>query len=186
MVGLSALWLPILLSAVVVFVVSSIIHTVLPWHKNEYPAVPDQDRVMDALRPFGIRPGDYMIPRAKDAAEMRSPGFADKLSKGPVMIVTVIPNGPMSMGKSLGLWFLYAVIVSVLAGYVAGAALPVGAEYLRVFRFVGVTAFIAYSVALWQMSIWYQRDWGITLKVTVDGLVYALLTAGLFGWLWPR
>jgi hypothetical protein len=35
------------------------------------------------------------------------------------------------------------------------------------------------------MSIWYHRSWGTTLRYTVDGLVYALLTAGIFGWLWP-
>jgi hypothetical protein len=55
-----------------------------------------------------------------------------------------------------------------------------------VFRFAGTTAFIGYSVALWQMSIWYRRAWSTTIKATVDGLIYALLTAGVFGWLWPR
>ena len=54
------------------------------------------------------------------------------------------------------------------------------------FRFVGVTAFLAYAAALWPMSIWYRRSWLTTFKGTVDGLVYALLTAGTFGWLWPR
>ncbi len=98
----------------------------------------------------------------------------------------VIPNGPISMGKSLALWFLYTVVVSLFAAYVAGRALPLGAEYLQVFRFAGVTAFVGYSVALWQMSIWYRRAWSTTIKATVDGLIYALLTAGTFGWLWPR
>jgi hypothetical protein len=64
--------------------------------------------------------------------------------------------------------------------------LPAGSDYLRVFRFAGTTAFIAYSAALWQMPIWYRRSWVITIKATVDGLIYALLTAGTFGWLWPR
>jgi hypothetical protein len=35
-------------------------------------------------------------------------------------------------------------------------------------------------VALWQMSIWYRRAWSITLKATVDGLIYALLTVGIW------
>jgi hypothetical protein len=102
------------------------------------------------------------------------------------MILTVVPSGPMSMGRNLVLWFLYCVVVGLLAAYVAGRALPVGAAYLRVFQFVGVTAFVGYSVALWQMSIWYRRAWSATIKATVDGLIYALLTAGTFGWLWPR
>src|SRR5574340_1152165 len=118
MTGLSSLWLPILLSSVLVFVVSSIIHMALPWHKNEYPKVPDEDKVMDALRPFAIPPGDYMMPRAATAQEMRAPEFAEKLKKGPVMVFTVIPNGPVSMGKSLILWFVYSVVVGFFAAYI--------------------------------------------------------------------
>ncbi len=186
MTGLSSLWLPILVSSVIVFVASSIIHMASPWHKSDYPKVPNEDKVMDTLRPLAIPPGDYMIPRPSSRQDMQSPEFAEKLKKGPVMIVTVLPNGPRGMGKYLVQWFLYSIVVGFLAAYVAGRALPLGAEYLRVFRFVGATAFIAYSVALWQMSIWYHRSWLTTFKGTVDGLIYGLLTAGTFGWLWPR
>ena len=186
MVTLQALWLPILLSAVIVFVVSSIIHMLLPWHKSDYPKVPEEDKLMDALRPLAVPPGDYMIPRASSMQDMRSPEFAAKLQKGPVLILTMMPNGPFAMGKSLVFWFLYSLVIGIFAAYVASRALPAGADYLRVFQLTGVTAFIAYSLALWQMSIWYRRAWRITLKATVDGLIYALLTAGTFGWLWPR
>ena len=186
MTGLSALWLPILLSSVIVFVVSSIIHMASPWHKNDYPKVPNEDKVRDALRPLAIPPGDYMVPRASSSQEMRSPEFAEKIKQGPNMVLTVIPNGPWPMAQNLTLWFLYAVVVGVFAAYVAGRALPAGAAYLSVFRFAGVMAFVGYSVALWQMSIWYRRAWSTTIKATVDGLIYALLTAGTFGWLWPR
>ena len=186
MVGLQALWLPILLSAIIVFIVSSVIHMLLPWHKSDYARVPDEDKLMGALRPLALPPDDYMVPRPSGRQEMRSPEFAAKIQKGPVLMLTVLPNGPMPMGKSLALWFLYSLVVGVFAGYVAGRALPVGAEYLRVFQLAGATAFIAYAAALWQMSIWYRRGWDITIKATVDGLVYALLTAGAFGWLWPR
>jgi len=186
MTGIDALWLPVLLSSVIVFVASSLIHMVLPWHKNDYPAVPNQDRVMDALRPFAIPPGDYMIPRPASRQDMRSPEFTEKLKKGPVLMMTVMPSGPMGMGKNLAQWFVFSVVVGIFAAYVAGRALPSGAHYLQVFRFVGVTAFIAYTFALWPMSIWYKRAWSLTIKATVDGLLYGLLTAGTFGWLWPR
>lgn len=186
MVALSMLWLPILLSAVIVFVASSIIHMALPWHKNDYLAVPDQDKVMDALRPFGIPPGDYMLPRCATMEEMKTPEFREKLNKGPVAIMTVMPNGQWSMGRNLVLWFLYSVVVSFFAAYITSHALPPGAHYLRVFQLVGATAFIGYALALWQMSIWYRRAWSTTLKATVDGLIYALLTAGVFGWQWPN
>jgi hypothetical protein len=186
MTALSALWLPILLSSVLVFVASSLIHMASPWHKSDFPRMPNEDRVMDALRPLAIPPGDYLIPRPSSRQEMGSPEFADKMKKGPVLLMTVMPNGPVSMGRNLVQWFLYCAVVGFFAAYVSGRALPVGAPYLHVFRFIGATAFIGYSVALWQMSIWYRRAWSATLKATVDGLLYALLTAGVFGWLWPR
>ena len=99
--------------------------------------------------------------------------------------MTVFPNGPFAMGRSLVLWFVYSVIVGIFAAYVAGQALPAGAHYLKVFQFVGVTAFACYTVAGWQASIWYRRSWFTTAKNTFDGLLYALVTAGFFGWLWP-
>ena len=186
MTGLAALWLPILLSSVFVFLASWIIHMLPLWHKNDYPKMPNEERVMDALRPLAIPPGEYMVPRCSSHKEMKSPEFIEKLKKGPVMMLSVWPNEPPSMGKSLVLWFLYVVVVGIFAAYVAGRALPIGAAYLHVFRFAGVAAFLGYSVALWQTSIWYRRPWSITAKMTFDGLIYALLTAGTFGWLWPR
>jgi hypothetical protein len=186
MTALHLQWLPILLSAVIVFVVSSIIHMLLPWHKNDYPKLANEDAVGDALRPLAIPPGDYMIPRPSTPKEMGSPEFIDKMTKGPVLMMTVIPNGPPSMTSNLVQWFLYSLVINVFAAYLTGRALPVGAHYLQVFRFVGTIAFVAYSFGLWQLSIWYHRSWSITLKSTVDGLIYALLTAGTFGWLWPR
>ena len=182
----SALWLPILLSAVFVFVASSIIHTMLPWHKDDYRKVPNEGEVMDALRPFATPPGEYMVPMWSGSADMKSPEYAAKLKKGPVMMLTVLPNGPIFMGKSLAFWFLYLIVVNTFAGYVAWHALYGGASYLQVFRFAGATSFLAYASALWQMSIWYHRSWCTTIKETLDGLIYAGLTAGTFGWLWPR
>jgi hypothetical protein len=186
MVGLSALWLPILLSPVIVFVVSSIIHMATPWHKGDYLQMPSEDKAMDALRPLAIPPGDYMVPRPSSVQEMRSPEFVDKMNKGPVLVLTVMPNGSVAMTKSLVLWFLYSAVVGLFAAYVASRALPVGAPQARVFLLTGVTAFVGYSVALWQMSIWYRRAWNTTIRATVDGVIYALLTACIFGWLWPR
>jgi hypothetical protein len=185
MTSLASLWLPILLSAVVVFIASSIIHMGPLWHRTDYPRMPDEDRVRAALGPLAIPPGDYMVPRPANAAELQSPGYLEKLRQGPVMVVTVLPNEPASMARSLSLWFVYLLLVSWLAAYVTGRALPPGAAYLRVFQIAATTAFIGYAAALWQMSIWYRRAWSTTLKATVDGLIYALLAAGVFGWLWP-
>lgn len=186
MVGLTSLWLPILVAGVIVFVASSLVHMLLPWHKGDYPRLKDEDRLRDAVRPLAIPPGDYMVPRPATRDEMRSQAYADKVKAGPVMILTVLPNEITPMGRSLSQWFVYLLVVGVLVAYVTGRALHPGARYLEVFRFAGATAFVAYACALWQDSIWYRRAWRITLNYTLDGLIYALLTAGTFGWLWPR
>jgi len=186
MTALSALWLPILVSAVAVFVVSSIIHMTPLWHKTDYPRFANEDRVLDALRPIGLPPGDYMMPRPASSAEMRSPEFKEKMKQGPVALLTVMPNGPISMGRPLAQWFVFLIVVGIFVAYIASRTLPAGTPYMRVFQIVGATAFIAYSLALCELSIWYRRSWSLTLKAWLDGLIYALLTAGTFGWLWPR
>ena len=185
MVGLASLWMPILLAAVAVFVASSIIHMATPWHKGDFPKLANEDAVAAALRPLPIPPGDYAIPRALSNAEMKSPEYLDKLNRGPVVFMTVLPNGPIDMGRSLVLWFIYSLVVGVFAAYVAGRALPAGAPYLDVFQLAGTTAFVGYVLALWQMTIWYKRSAAATFRSSVDGLIYALVTAGMFGWLWP-
>ena len=186
MTALQLLWLPILLSSVVVFIMSSVIHMASPWHKNDYPKVPNEDKMRDVLRPLAIPPGDYLIPRPSSRQEMRSPEFIEKMKKGPVMMFTVMPGGSMAMGKQLAQWFLFSVVVGIFAACVAGSALPPGASYRAVFHFAGLTAFAGYTLALWPMSIWYRRSWITTIKATVDGLIYALLTAGVLAWLWPH
>lgn len=186
MTSLTALWIPIVLSAVLVFIASSVIHMATPWHKGDYLGVPQEDRVIAALRPLAIPPGDYMLPKPADMQAMRSPEFIEKRNQGPVMVLTVLPNGVMGMGALLAKWFVYLVVVALFAGYIASRALPVGADYLAVFRFVGASAFLGLALALWQMTIWYSRSMGTTIRSTIDGLIYAGIMAGTFGWLWPR
>ena len=186
MVPMTSLWLPILLSAVIVFVASSLMHMVLRYHRKDYDRLPKEDEVLAALRNAGVPPGDYLFPWAGSPAAMKDPVYVEKRKRGPAGLVTVMKGGMPSMGPYLAKWFVFCAVVGVLAAYIAGRALAPGASYLEVFRFAGCTAFIAYSVALWQNSIWYGRRWSTTLKSNVDGLVYGLLTAGVFGWLWPK
>lgn len=186
MVPLTSLWMPIVVASVVVFLASFLMHMVLKYHESDYGKLDAEDDVMAALRAAGATPGDYLVPRGEGPSSMKDPEFIEKWSKGPAALITVLPAGPPTMGKQLVMWFVYCLIVSVFAGYIAGRALAPGAEYLAVFRFAGAVAFIGYSVALLQNSIWYSRQWSTTLKSVFDGLIYGLLTAGCFGWLWPR
>ena len=184
MVSVTSLWLPILVAAALVFVVSSVIHMLLGYHAADYGAVPAEDDVQAALRKFSLSPGDYMVPCPKGSKPTQD--FIDKHRRGPALLMTVMPAGEMAMGAQLAMWFVYCVVTGTLVGYVAGIALPAGADYRAVFRLASTVAFIGYVLALWQMSIWYRKSWGSTLRSTLDGLIYALLTAGVFGWLWPR
>ena len=186
MVPIHALWLPILLSAVIVFVASSIIHMALPIHKNDYRKLPDEEKVLDGLRTAGVTPGrEYRFPYCTQK-EMKSPETNEKFKRGPVGLLIIMPNGAMSMGKFLGQWFLYCVVVSIFAAYLTGRTRAPGTEYLEVFRVAGCTAFIGYALAQAQNSIWRGVTWGGTLKHMLDGLIFGLLTGGTFGWLWPR
>lgn len=183
MVSIMSLLIPIVASAVLVFLVSSVIHMFLGYHANDFVAVPDEEAVRAALR--SLPPGDYGVPYSGSMEGMRSPEFAEKMKQGPVVLMTVSPAGPMTMGKELTLWFVYCLVVSVFAAYIAGRALGPGADYLDVFRFTGATAFAGYALAQWQSTIWYRRSAMTSVKNTFDGLIYALVTAGVFGWLWP-
>ena len=186
MVPIHALWLPILLSAVIVFVASSIIHMVLPVHKSDYRKLPDEAKVLDNLRAAGVTPGrEYRFPFCTQK-EMKSPEAIEKFKRGPVGLLVIMPSGTMKMGKFLGQWFVYCVVVSIFAAYLTGRTRAPGTEYLEVFRVAGCTAFIGYALAQAQNSIWRGVTWGVTLKHMLDGLIFGLLTGGTFGWLWPR
>jgi hypothetical protein len=186
MVPIFSLWLPILLSAVIVFLASSLIHMVFRYHSTDLRKLPDEDAFAEAVRKLNIPAGQYMMPHAASPKEMNTPEFQEKVKKGPGVILAIWPGGRPSMVTNLVQWFLYSVIVGIFAAYVAGRALQSGAPYLAVFRFAGVTAFACYAIGGWSESIWYKRAWSTSLKNTLDGLIYALLTAGVFGWLWPR
>lgn len=185
MVALASLWLPILLSAVVVFAASFLLHMVLPYHRSDYRNTPNEPAVLDALR--HIPPGDYMAPHGGGPAAMKDPAFQEKLKRGPMVMLTVLPPwSSKAFPKALAQWFVYSIVVGIFAAYVTGRALGPGTEYPEVFRFAGTTAFLGYGLALAQQSIWSGRRWSTTAKSMFDALLYGLLTAGVFGWLWPR
>lgn len=186
MTSVSALWLAILLSSVLVFLASSVIHMASPWHKSDYPRSPRESEILDALRPLAIPPGDYFMPRPASMADMKSPAFIETANRGPVVLMTVFPNGIAPMGGTFVKWFVYLLVVSAVAAYVAATALPPATPGGPVFRIVFATAFAGYALALWQLSIWYRRNLAITAKSTVDAVIYAAITGAVFVWLWPK
>jgi len=186
MVPVLSLWLPILLSAVFVFLVSAFFHMVLPYHQQDFRKLAKEDDFLASMRSLAVAPGDYVAPCGGSMKAMKDPAFVAKWKQGPIVFLTVMRPEQANMGASLAGWFVYSLVISVFAAYIAGRALAPGTHYLQVFRFAGATAFLGYAAALWQNTIWYKRALSTTLKSTFDGLVYGLVTAGTFGWLWPR
>src|SRR5207245_6802439 len=185
MVPLTALWLPILLSAIIVFVASFIMHMLLPYHRSDYQKLPDEDKLLAALRAAGLKRGLYVFPFCAHK-EMKSPAMIEKYKQGPVGMLTVLSSGPPAMPKFLGMWFGYCLIVGFFVAYLTGRTVTPGAPYPAVFRVAGTAAFLAFGLGPLVNSIWKGQSWSMTLKEAFDGLVYSLLTAGTVGWLWPR
>ena len=186
MIPLTALWLPILLSAVIIFFASSIVHMVLSYHKSDYRKLPDEDPVTDAIRGAGVTRGPaYFFPYFS-FKEMKSAPVIEKMKRGPVGLLTVLPSGPPAMGKNLVQWVLYCVVISIFAAYLSGRTLAPGTPFLQVFRIVGITALLGYGAAHAQESIWNGRSWLVTFKHLFDSAIYAALTAVTLGWLWPK
>jgi hypothetical protein len=186
MVGITGLWLPIGLSAILVFVASAVIHLVLRYHHADWKAVPSEDKVRETLRSVGLAPGNYIFPHCGPPGAMSREELAAKFEKGPAGFLFIAPPGGPAMGKRLAQWFVYTIVAGILVAYVTGRTLATGADYLQVFRVAGTVAFLTYAGAEPLASIWKGVNWSTTVRHVADGLVYALLTAGSFGWLWPR
>lgn len=186
MFSLASLWLPILLSAVFVFIASSLIHMVLKYHNSEYRQLANEDEVRDAIRKANPAPGQYVMPHCLDMKDMGGEDMQKKYADGPVGLIYLRPNGPPKIGSPMVSWFLFTVVVALFAGYIGYVTLPAKTHYLTVFRVVGSAAFMAYGLGTIPGAIWMGRPWSAIIKEIVDAVIYALLTAGTFGWLWPR
>lgn len=183
MVPLVDLWLPTLVAAVAVFVVSSVVHMALPIHKGDMKKLPGEGELLAAMRAQGVKPGSYMFPACDSMKDMETPEMKAKYAQGPIGNITVLAS--MSIGRSLGQWFVLALVISALAAYVAGIALGPGADAKTIFRITSCAAFLGYSCSHAQDSIWKGLSWSITAKFVFDGLLYSLATGAVFAWLWP-
>ena len=176
-----SLWLPILVSAVFVFIAGADIWMIMPWHKTDWSKTADEEAVRGALKSTG--PGMYTVPNCPDPSAFKDPEMQQKLIDGPQAFITVVPSGIPTMGGKLALMFVFNLVVSIVCAYLLSRTVTADADYLTVFRVTGNVAFIAYGFAYVQESIWFGRSWSMTVKTFVDALIYAVLTGGVFGWL---
>jgi hypothetical protein len=184
--ALLSLWLPILLSAAVVFVISSLIHMVFKWHASDYNTLPNEDAVRTAIRAGNPGPGRYVMPFCKEMKDMGSEAMKQKYVEGPVGHVTILPNGVPAMGKYLGQWFLWTLAVAVVAALLTVGIFDLDPKRVRAATklFAAVT-FIAHGFGTVTESIWMGRSWSSSAKHLLDAALYAIGSGAVFYWLWP-
>ncbi len=181
------LWLPILLSGIIVFIWSAISWTLLPWHNAEWKGLPNAEGVRDLLKAAGWKPGQYAFPWVDDPKARRSPEFMAKMGEGPTGHVIIMKPGPLSMGGNMVQGVIFNIVVSFFAAYVVWHALGAYPQpYLRIFRLIGATGFMAYAFAKVPDSIWFGRPWKSWVYDAIDALIMGCLMGGVFGWLWPH
>lgn len=183
---LDQLWIAIGVSAVMVFVASSAIHMVLKWHNSDYLKLRNEDEVRAAVRAANPEPGQYVLPHCSDMKEVQKPEAQAKFKEGPVGFLILRASGVPRMGPSLGLWFCLNLVIAFLAAYLASRTLPSGASFLQVCRVVGTVTFLAYAGGSVQGGIWMGKPWSSVAKDIGDGIIYGVVSAVVFGWLWPR
>lgn len=186
MISLTQLWIPIVLSAVLVFAASSLIHMVFKWHNPDFRKLANENEVRAAIRSSSPAPGQYLVPYCSDPKEMKSPEMQRKFTEGPIAFLTLRPPGAPSMGTPLALWFALNLVIAFVAGYLASRTVPFGASFLTVCRVVSIVTFLAYACGALQSAIWMGKPWRSAAKDVLDAFIYGLVGAVAFAWLWPR
>jgi hypothetical protein len=184
MTPITSLAVPILVATVVVFVLSLIIQTAMPWHKRDFDNVPDDDEFLGAIRQLNIPPGDYTVPSPRLPNGARNPEFVEKWAKGPSVTMTVIPPSD-NMGRYMGQWFAFTLLVAAIAGWVTATIVRPGGDDHAVFHYGAIITFLCYSLGAWPLSIWYHRKWSTAFKSAFDAILYGVATGMVFSWLWP-
>ena len=94
-------------------------HTLLPYHRGDYRQLPDEDKLLTALRAAGLNRGLYIFPFGTHQ-DMKSAALREKYQQGPVGMMTIFPSGLPVMPKFLSLWFAYCLIVGIVVAYLTG------------------------------------------------------------------
>ena len=182
---LAHLWLPILLSAVFVFIASSILHMVIrAWHGPDCKAFANEADVGAAIRAGNATPGMYLLPYCTPES-MKTPEAAEKLRQGPVGIVYLRSPGMPNMGRFLGQWFVFCLVVSLLCALLAAHVIAPAADHHVVFHVIALAALLGHAMGPFPSAIWWGQSWRSAFKHAVDGLIYAIITGLTFSWLWP-
>lgn len=186
MVTIGELWQAVAVATVLTFLLGAVLHMMVPLHAKDFAPLPDEAGTLARLRDASLPPGAYLFPAPASPKDMGTPEFKAKVERGPVGIMFLRRPGPFSMGPSLGLQLGYHALISLMVAYLAGRTFGPGADYLRVFQVAGTAATLAYSTGALPFAIWYRPPARFVVTQLIDGVTWGLITAGAFGWLWPR
>jgi hypothetical protein len=185
MVSLMQLWLPILLSAVFVFIASSLLNMLLSfWHRSDYHGFSNEDEVRAAMRKGMNGGGMYNVPFCLPD-KMNDPEMLKKMEEGPLAMVSLKPGAKFNLGVPLLQWFLLCLLISLIAAMLS-MVLPVGAPPSHVFHTLALAGLLGHSMGPITSGIWWAHPWRSVFKYIVDGIIYALIIGATFMWLWPQ
>ena len=180
---LAALWMPILVSAVAVFFASFVSWVLIGHHNPDWRELANESDVADWVRD-NIRPGRYLFPCARTKEQMENESKKQLLANGPWGTINIWDKAP-NMGKNLGLTFSFYLVTSFFVAYLATISLDPGAGFGRVFQVTGTAAILAHCFAFMPNNIWFGTPKRAILFDVLDGVVYAMITAAIFGAMWP-
>jgi hypothetical protein len=179
--SLVSLWLPIIASGVALFFASWAAWMLLPHHKPEWQGLPNEEGLLQSLRSAGVPPGQYMFPYACKPEDWKNEEFKRRMETGPNGTLTIWKSPP-SMGVNMACTLAFFTIANFVIAYLAGMALPPGADFMTVLRFVGTAGILTYGTANILNGIWFGRK---MVADIVDGIAYGLITGLIFAALWP-
>src|SRR5687767_1930042 len=187
MVTLPELWLPIVLSAVAVFIASALAWMLMPHHKGDFKKLPNEDAVMAAVRQLNVSPGLYFFPNMAECNKAKmDPQAKLKFEQGPHGMLQVWPPGAFGkMGRNMALSFVFYLIVSFFVAYLASRSLAPNASFGYIFQITGTAAIMAYCFARIPNDIWFGTPPRNIVNNLIDGIAFGLITAAIFAWLWP-
>jgi hypothetical protein len=179
------LWLPIVLTAVFVFIASSLIHMVFKWHNSDYKKLNNEDEVGAVIRAGNNAPGQYVLPHCMDMKEMQGEAMMKKYIEGPIGFITLKKNGAPNMGPALMMWFVFTVFIAGSAALITLTSVGLQAHPHLAAHSVGTISLLAYCGGSIQQGIWMGRPWRSVMKDLLDGFIYATISAFTFMYFWP-
>ena len=180
-VELISLFFPVLLTTVALFISGFLCWAILPNHKPDWQKLPNEDEFLDAIAELNLPRGNFAYPHAMDQQSMESDTYKRAVERGTFGTVQVWGEAP-KMGTNLIRQVVYLLVTNSCLAYLSTLALPAGADFMQVFRFVATAALLTFTVAVVPGTIWFKNR---LTGYLIDGVIQAVIVGAIFGSMWP-